>query len=629
MQFSFSLKPSKAQKDAAAQIVDKVVEYERRAIGANLIPEDEVELYAHAAALCADTQKAGLVWGEFSEMQTSLGAVTHRMPPHAALTDLVYHRINDHLNGYMKPDMIEEPVETFPTFPRGVFSDKIEEYIDMICDSQQVDRGLVAVGIIAMTAAATMGKYAVCHPDSTGHFEELALYIVGLAYPSERKSAVLKYTVTRPLNDFLHDGAVADEYGRAVSEYTAKRRSLNAMLQALEKMTKKATEAQDEAEMERLDAEMKKATAELAALQPPVDPDFRLDDSTPEAIAAAMVGTGELAFLASDEAAALEILAGIYNAGGTNHALLNHAINAESTKVNRVREGGKITLKRPLITMLQLVQPDVYARIEADDRLNSTGFIARVLRLSVPERETAITYENKVPFDKSLYDEYKSIIGEFLNIKRPDGLPKPIRFGEDAAKIMVKNMQSIQNERVKGGKYSEKRLCEATGKLCGYTERIAAILHLLNNPTTGSAYQSEKLDLAATTPISAKEAESACKICDFFLQNMIEDTKTEEKELTENSKKLLEKIIMRTVYSGKAYVSKADIKREARHNKGLSSQFEEILTDLIDGKFIDVSASRGRSRERTDVFINPEFVYALFDIREKVRKAEEIDRKYQ
>ena len=574
---------------------------------------DDMELYFHAAMLSRTpaTNTADFL----SDALQYIGKAN----PNTAQTAHTRVEAIVKNGGIAMPDILTdtEP-EPVPEFPNDVFPKSIQAFVDMISESQQVDKAMVSCGVLATMAAVTMGKFAVKHPDNSGHWEHLALYITCIAKPSERKSGVLNYTATIPINKYLHECGAIDDFKKQMQEATAKEKAISIRQKALEKALQK--NAEDKEKREEIETALLDTAKEAAQITTPTDPRFIASNCTPEALAQRMQSTSELAFLCSAEADSLAILSGLYNSGGASLDLMCKGKNGETTIINRIRDGGNIVLSSPLISILQMIQPGIWENITQNKRLTYSGFLARMLRCKINERETPVKYVNNIPVNKDLCDTYNSIIGDFLSIPRNiEALPLSLRFSDQAKNIMQANMQPLYDEQIKGGKYSDSGISEFIGKLPGDCARIAAILHLMANPVTDKQYHGEpSLITAIENPITAEEAQAACNIAYYFLENLIDSEKEEAQRFSEIESDMLKKIIEKTVLSGKAFCSLGAFKNQIRRNKRLFSRIDEVIQNLADSGCIEIlTTDKGyRQKSRTDIYINPYIATAVLDLPE-------------
>ena len=588
------LPPTADQRKHLERLLLAVLNIEQNAVSPNTI--EDLELYSNAAMLATRPTTALDFWNDIQSANDAIKSAGEKALP---LFSITKKRLEDNLEGYSIPDSLQGSAQEYKSFPENVFPDYIERYIEMVCRSQQVDRAAVASGIIGTMAAASMGKFWVRHPDRSGHHEHMALYIVVIQSPSQRKSAALA-EVTNPIFDHLK--AIQDEYKRLCADAAQKRHAAEIVCQELDKKLKKAVG--DDEQTKQAKADLSKAQTELNQIKKPSNPYNILSNVTPEALAEQMAESNELALIASAEAATFQILAGLYNDGkGSATDLVNNALNAEYTVIRRAG-GRQIILEKPLMTILQYVQPDIYAEIETNRRLNGSGFIARILKNNIPDRKTPIKYINDVPYQKELYNEYAATVGDLYAIERPNDTPKELAFSDDAKAVMERHIQPIYNEQVPGGRLEGFET--HGGKLPGYATRIAVILHLLKYPCTETQYKGdEKLIKAIRNPIDADTAESACKIAEFFLDNLVTSAGEDQRRMAEAETKVLERIVQRTIYSGKAACSLNDLKHSLRNSK-LIADFSEIIEALTSAGYIElVTAPTAGKKGKMEIYINP------------------------
>lgn len=592
-------------KETSLNVLDAIIAIENNA-ATTLAVDRDPKLYAAASMLSTRPNLGADLWENV--LQCKHVQITGESVP--VVMQAVERLREKSVCGYPFPDVLNQDDDVKPDFPDRVFPEYIENYVDMACKSNQVPRALVGSGVLATTAGAVQGRYAVQTPDNY-HIEQLPLYIVALGSPSARKSSALQCCIDPVIA--LQRAQKALDYRKKLAEVRQERKAIEAKQRGIERLIERAA-GKDESAVQSLTAELKKCGDDLSKLKIPENPLYFYDNITVEALAERMADSQELAFIASAEAGSLDNFAGIYGKDGkASLDLLNKAKNAEFFKVNRKTGSTETILQAPLLSMIFMIQPKIFADIQKNERLEAAGFLARMLVCQIPERTTPLQAKSPCNFDKRLYNEYEATIQYFSEIPRPsDRKAKLLKFDDDAAQVIQDFRQSIFDELVTGGRYTiDDSLEFVAGKVTGDCQRIAAILHLLENPVTETKYNS-KID-PAMKPISKRNAENAVRIARYYLDGMTAQTENDAKRLRVAEQKILEKIFARTIFSCSASCSMTKLKHDVSRNKELSTNFDELVSNLANSGCIEVVTTKQAGRKsRTDIFPNPYLVKKVF-----------------
>jgi len=248
--------------------------------------------------------------------------------------------------GWMPIAKDEEPEEEITvSFPKGVYPPEIESYLQSVTEHIQVDSAMVLTAAMATFALCMQGKYRVFHPSGNGHSEHLCLYIVIVADPGERKSAVFS-AVNRPVREWQAEKREA--YKFELANYDTQKTILE---ESRNNLKKKISNKQLKAnERTSIGEELTLATADLENLKPPISPEIIATDSTVEALADLMQLTGETAGVFSDEADFFKVIAGLYTGGQTGNLQL--PLKAyDGSSFYLLRRGRTIGMQRPLLSI--------------------------------------------------------------------------------------------------------------------------------------------------------------------------------------------------------------------------------------------------------------------------------------
>ena len=506
------------------------------------------------------------------------------------------------VTGWIAPTMPGEPTEETPNleFPKGVFDECTEKYIDSVARSQQVDRAAVAVAVLAVLATSVQGKFKIWYPDETNHLHTLNLYCLIAASPSERKSTISKLLM-KPVFDWQKEKI--ESYNELIAKYTAEKNAAESDAAGASKALKssKSKDLTDE-ERQELENRIKTATLKKAELKAPESPYHIFSDITPEALAQSLQDCGQRGAIFNDEPSALKIIAGLYNNGQVgNIDIYLHSYDGGFTDVRRAGGRTSIHLDNPLLTMLIYGQPSIINSILTNPELVGNGMISRFC-LAYPkskvEDRTAFVYEKP---DENAFKYFSSTIQEYLNIQNPES-PKYLHFSKEAIDFLKQDgyLQWLIDLPKKGRPLHDHG--EEAGKLHDHFIRICGLLHLLENP---SLYESFKTE-APITPIGVDTVTRAIHISKYFVDTLIWFVNRSDNTDTSLLRKVFEAVMEKTVYSGHAFTDIRSVQTATRKTQGLESvkDLKNALYQLQDSGLIAIDDKCTGTR-RNLIFINP------------------------
>ena len=469
-------------------------------------------------------------------------------------------------------------------FPRNVFPPEIEAYLESVSKSVQVPREMPSAAALAAFALCLQGKYMTEYPDFTEHTEHLSLYVGIVADPSERKSPVYKAVINKPFYKWAE--SAKERYNADMSEYKANSTLIKKRIEAIERSAKGDITADKRDELVSL-------YAQLDSLKAPASPYFIFDDTTPEALVRGLAETGEAGGIFSEEGDVLDIIAGRYSdKGSANIGIFLKAYNGENFRSTRVTSG-EIQLKRPLLSMCLMLQPEIYKRIVTNKTLQGRGCIARFL-FAHPEKSTGKRQAiNLTPPDSTGQAAYENLIYSFLDTEAvPDSDMRVLKFCDEIKgnkeSLMGKYLQAIENSMTEGGSMSDESAY--AGKAGGTLMRIAGILHLV------WGYDER-------TPISEETAQRAVAIHKYFLLEKCREMKSSVKSEREQADKVMGYLIKTAEKKMTAEIAKREFFSNFRRrcNIGTVKELDSIL-ELLESENKIETCTVGR---RNKIYISP------------------------
>ena len=364
--------------------------------------------------------------------------------------------------GYAKPEdfgkdkfdeIIPLPEVSLPEFPTEALPGAVKGFCLEVAESTQTPVDMACVSALAVLALAMQRHYKVV--GKADWEEQLSLYAMIVAEPSDRKSAVLSQ-MAKVLNAFeasyndkhsLELQKNHDEYSRLLSKKSK-------LIKDLEKG--KATEEDYDAIVEKV-ASFKK----LSRLT------LTLDDVTSESIAAKMSEQGGCIAIVSSEGGMVDIISGLYSKS-VNIDVYLKGYSGDSLKVDRIgRES--LYIPNPRLTILLTVQPKVLESFISNPIFAGRGLTARFL-YSVPKSRVGERKFHTEPIRHDSKERFFGLVTGILN--EIHASTAYIHLSNDATDLLERFHDAFET-RLAG---DLKEIGSWAGKLCGNILRFSAIL---------------------------------------------------------------------------------------------------------------------------------------------------------
>lgn len=382
-------------------------------------------------------------------------------------------------------DEVQEEEITNP-FPKDVFPEYLERYIDSVEANVQVDRAMIGAAVLAACALCMQGRFKVAYPSGNGHSEHLCLYIVIAADPGERKSSTFEKALV-PVRHWQKEHR--EQYKLDFEQYKLQNDMLSGSIESHKK--KLSNMKLSEAERQQTADELTALSMEQAELKAPLSPEIIATDTTVEALSGLLAVTGETAGIFTDEADFLKIIAGLYNKGVSGNLQL--VLGAyDGSSYFRLRGAGTIFLSRPLLSMCLFAQPALFDEIKQRNDLKGRGMIGRLLFCTPKKMAGSRNVRSSARIDRIAEEQYIDALERLLDIPQKDNDSIPVlRFEEDAKEYMLDHLQRIEDS-IKAGNPMEED-SDYASKAGGVAVRIAGVLHMLH---TGDPETPISLDTA-------------------------------------------------------------------------------------------------------------------------------------
>ena len=394
----------------------------------------------------------------------------------------------------------EAPLSPFPT---EVFPPWLRSYVELVAWSTQTPVDFAGMMALATLSCCTCGQ-VVARPRTIWQ-EPLNLFLVVVASPGERKSAVLRHMID-PITAWQRD--INEELRETRLRQEVERDALIAQLQALKR--KATAEGGNAIEMAQ------NIAIQIESLPSPRQVTIISSDITPERAVVNMHRQhGALAIL-SAEGEIFGILTGRYSQRGNvniDPILKGHA--GDPISYDR-QDGTSIFIPRPALTMGIMVQPHMLETVVRDPFLAGRGLLARLLfarPASMVGRRLIRAHMSMERWQQAQY-EYSAMIRHLLDVfcrrtlSDPDVSPFTLTFEDDAEAAIARFELLIEARMGAHGDLKDIKFWAA--KLCGATVRIAGLLHLAEHGAQG-----------VDVPVSCGTWQNAERLASYFIEHAI------------------------------------------------------------------------------------------------------------
>lgn len=363
----------------------------------------------------------------------------------------------------------EAPVVEFPT---KALPETFRAYCKAAATSYQVDEAMVGCCVLSVLSAVFQkcGYWVQVSPDWR---EPTNLYTMITAAPSERKSPVLRDTMT-PLTEALDswNETKAEQIEWQKKKIEVLKKKADNLTTCLSKTNSRAKVTA--ADLQAAQAELREAEKEILTPE-----QWLCDDTTPEALALVLRDNAEVAALLSGEGGSiLGILAGRYSApgSGANIDIFLKGYSVEPTMIHRIGRQ-TVTLKHPRLTVLLMAQPSLLSDFVSNDSFCGRGLTARFL-YCFPKSQVGNRAFRSEPVPEEVRADYensvKRLVEYALDWEQEDNI---LTVSREASAILEQYHDSIEPSRPEMSEVMQ----AWSGKAEGNIVRIAALLYLAKN----------------------------------------------------------------------------------------------------------------------------------------------------
>jgi hypothetical protein len=397
---------------------------------------------------------------------------------------------------WAEPQPLDGADEFGPTAPLDCFPGALRDHIAESAYILQAPIDLCALSALTTFAAAAQRVALVRIGPKL--VTQLSLYCVGVARPSERKSAI-HTAMTAPLYGWerQYNARNAD----AVRERAHDRSSLQGRIKAFEQARNRAKTSSDLTHWDRQILALKKeldGSPELVPLQ------LTVDDITAEQLVVVLQRQRNCIALLSDEAGTFQnTLLGRYDSTGrADLDIWLKGYDGGRVAVERKKENSLLIVERPRVTLGLFAQTGMLRDMATERSLNQRGLIARVCFVRAESRvgrRKFVTSDPIVDFER----RYTDVLGAILDMPVSDSA---LELDFQALLLWTEYHDRIETE-LRGGLAE---IEELAGKHPARAARIAAIWHLVRH---GSRAFERKID--------ATSMGTAIEVADWLLGHQL------------------------------------------------------------------------------------------------------------
>jgi len=310
------------------------------------------------------------------------------------------------------------------------------------------------------------------------------MYVFVALPPGTNKSLVLKM-VTAPLV-YWEKGKIKE----MAPEIKKQRLQLKLQEKEISYLSTQMVKQEDEekkAEMLEVIQEKHEVLIEVGTF-----PKLFATDATPEALAdAACEQDGRYAII-SDEGGIIEVLSGLYSSGKANTDLFLKGIDGGYVRIKR--KDTEVCIN-PYLNFLLIVQPKILADMAERPSFTGKGVLERFLYV-VPKVNLGYRTHDTDEFPDEVRDQYQELLLGLLKTANLywEDIPETIKLDGGALGIWRAFQKETEVELRSGNKLHS---CPGWGaKICGFTLRIAGLIHAVDLGINHTTISYETMDKA-------------------------------------------------------------------------------------------------------------------------------------
>jgi hypothetical protein len=378
---------------------------------------------------------------------------------------------------------------TLPAFPADCLPDWVAAYVQAVAEETQTP--VDAAGCVALATLSTAaGGRAIVQVRGT-YTEPVNLFTVVALPPASRKSAVFRaitapiLAVEKELTERIRPQIVEAELARSVAAGVAEKAKAKAI------SSRGAPDAV---------ADATDAAAAIEDITVPALPRLFVDDATPESAATILAEQGGRLAVLSAEGGIFQILAGRYS-GAPNFDLFLKGHAGDMLRVDRRDRTEHVD--SAVLTLGLSVQPDVIREIATGPGFRGKGLLGRFL-YALPESNIGTRNQEPDPIPEHVAATYTERLTRMVVHLFDWTDPQVLQLSPEAGQLRLDYARKLE-PRLHPRTGDLGHMSDWAGKSVGAIVRIAALLHLADNPVDGYRL-----------PISGETMAAAVRIGEYF-----------------------------------------------------------------------------------------------------------------
>lgn len=493
---------------------------------------------------------------------------------------------------YIKPDEYNNPTwdeiiplddVNLPAFPIDALPDVLRNYVLDVAESTQTPIDMAGVTSLAIMSIAMQPRYKVV--GKSDWEEQLSLYCMIVAEPSDRKSAVFNQII-KVIQSFEAD------YNERHSIDVLKSQEEHS---SLEKRYKKASKDYENGKITK--DEYDEAFSKYSSHKVIKPISLTLDDVTSESLTNEIESQDGCIALVSSEGGIFDILSGSYT-NFPNIDIFLKGYSGDFIKVSRIGRPS-LYVKNPRLTILLTVQPKVLENVVNNGTFTGRGLSARFL-YSVPKSLVGSRRFETKPIDFDNKKRFSDLIHEILN--EPRTITKFISLSDDAYSLLKDYYESFESRLVT----DLKEIGGWAGKLVGNILRISALITRARNVRYDAFLYTPSTDDSAEWMVQKEDMENAIRLGDYFLEHaryafdFMDDSTIKKQALN-----FLEKLKV-------SKVNEISFRDACRTTKFMNKKDKAtaVITLLVDNGYLREKPGTSRAHNRGTIYeVNP----AIYD----------------
>lgn len=383
-----------------------------------------------------------------------------------------------------------------PAFPIDALPDVLKNYVSDVAESTQTPIDMAGVASLALMSIAMQPRYKII--GKSDWEEQLSLYCMIVAEPSDRKSAVFNQII-KVIQSF------EAEYNEHHSIDVLKSQEEHT---SLEKRYKKATKDYENGKITKDEYDEAFRKYSTHKVIKPIS--LTLDDVTSESLTNEIESQEGCIALVSSEGGIFDIISGSYT-NFPNIDIFLKGYSGDFIKVSRIGRPS-LYVKNPRLTILLTVQPKVLESVVNNGTFTGRGLSARFL-YSVPKSLVGSRRFETKPINFDNKKRISDLIHEIL--KEPKSSTTYITLSNDAYSLLKDYYEEFESRLIT----DLKDIGGWAGKLVGNILRISALINRARNIKYDAFLYTPSTDDSAEWIVQKEDMESAIKLGNYFLEH--------------------------------------------------------------------------------------------------------------